>query len=108
MVAPEHAQPDYAPDLALTATDLALDGPWGPVFGPVNLEIRAGGVTILEGSAVFRTYVLTSDTQRTNESQFRLTVRLRSNASPAISSRSPGSPGSRTSTSLPNPSPSAI
>ncbi|MCJ0902048.1 ATP-binding cassette domain-containing protein [Rhodococcus sp. ARC_M6] len=40
-----------APGLALVARDLTLDGPWGPVFGPINLDTAAGGVTVIEGSS---------------------------------------------------------
>lgn len=35
---------------AITARGLAVTGPWGPVFGPVDLDIDAGGVTVLVGS----------------------------------------------------------
>ncbi|WP_084702435.1 ATP-binding cassette domain-containing protein [Rhodococcus sp. AD45] len=45
------SQPEYTRETAVTARGLRLDGPWGPVFGPVDLDIGAGGVTVIEGSA---------------------------------------------------------
>ncbi|CAN3130718.1 ATP-binding cassette domain-containing protein [Mycobacterium sp. smrl_JER01] len=35
------------PEPAIVARTITLRGPWGPVYGPVDLEIEAGGVTIL-------------------------------------------------------------
>lgn len=35
------------PDAAVTARGLTMAGPWGPVYGPVDLDIPAGGVTVL-------------------------------------------------------------
>ncbi|OAN31627.1 hypothetical protein A4X20_28965 [Mycolicibacterium iranicum] len=35
------------PDLAIVARAITMRGPWGPVYGPVDLEIAAGGVTVL-------------------------------------------------------------
>lgn len=32
---------------ALLADAITMSGPWGPVYGPVDLEIGAGGVTVL-------------------------------------------------------------
>lgn len=34
---------------AIVAKGIALRGPWGPVFGPLDLEVRRGGVTVLVG-----------------------------------------------------------
>jgi energy-coupling factor transporter ATP-binding protein EcfA2 len=36
---------------AVTAKGIAMRGPWGPVYGPVDLEIQRGGVTVLVGPA---------------------------------------------------------
>lgn len=36
---------------AVVARGLSLTGPWGPVFGPLDLDIDAGGVTALIGPA---------------------------------------------------------
>ncbi|MDN4520036.1 hypothetical protein JN086_24305 [Mycolicibacterium austroafricanum] len=36
-----------APDVAVTARAITMRGPWGPVYGPVDLDIAAGGVTVL-------------------------------------------------------------
>jgi ABC-type dipeptide/oligopeptide/nickel transport system ATPase subunit len=36
---------------AIVARGLEMSGPWGPVYGPVDLEIRRGGVTVLRGPA---------------------------------------------------------
>lgn len=35
------------PDLAVTARAITMRGPWGPVYGPVDLDITTGGVTVL-------------------------------------------------------------
>ena len=32
---------------AVTARGIRMSGPWGPVYGPVDLDIEAGGVTVL-------------------------------------------------------------
>lgn len=37
---------DEAPP-AIVARGIAMRGPWGPVYGPIDLEIDAGGVTVL-------------------------------------------------------------
>lgn len=34
---------------AITARGIAVKGPWGPVYGPVDLDIDAAGVTLLVG-----------------------------------------------------------
>ncbi len=36
-----------APEPAVIGHGLVVSGPWGPVYGPVDLEIAAGGVTVL-------------------------------------------------------------
>lgn len=46
---PDPQSPDRQP--AVVARGLSLTGPWGPVFGPVDLDIDAGGVTVLIGPA---------------------------------------------------------
>ncbi|MDV3129836.1 ATP-binding cassette domain-containing protein [Mycobacterium sp. 21AC1] len=32
---------------AITARGITMRGPWGPVYGPIDLDIPAGGVTVL-------------------------------------------------------------
>ncbi len=39
-------QPDR-PQPALTARGITMTGPWGPVYGPIDLDVDAGGVTVL-------------------------------------------------------------
>ncbi|MEB3021950.1 ATP-binding cassette domain-containing protein [[Mycobacterium] crassicus] len=46
---PEEAQADEATPKAVTARGISMTGPWGPVFGPLDLDINAGGVTVLVG-----------------------------------------------------------
>jgi ABC-type multidrug transport system ATPase subunit len=36
---------------AIAARAIAMRGPWGPVYGPVDLEVARGGVTVLVGPA---------------------------------------------------------
>jgi ABC-type multidrug transport system ATPase subunit len=36
-----------APEPAVVARGLTVSGPWGPVYGPVDLDVDAGGVTVL-------------------------------------------------------------
>ncbi len=45
------APPEPAPEPAVVARGLSLRGPWGPVYGPVDLDITAGGVTVMICSA---------------------------------------------------------
>jgi predicted ABC-type transport system involved in lysophospholipase L1 biosynthesis ATPase subunit len=35
------------PEPVITARGIAMTGPWGPVYGPVDLDVEAGGVTVL-------------------------------------------------------------
>ncbi|MGV0838254.1 hypothetical protein [Mycolicibacterium thermoresistibile] len=35
------------PPSAVTARGIRMRGPWGPVYGPIDLDIEAGGVTVL-------------------------------------------------------------
>ena len=44
--ADQHRQPP-----AVTARNITMTGPWGPVFGPIDLDIAAGGVSVLTGPA---------------------------------------------------------
>ncbi len=32
---------------ALVARGIRMSGPWGPVYGPIDLDVDAGGVTVL-------------------------------------------------------------
>lgn len=36
---------------AIAATAITMSGPWGPVYGPLDLEVGRGGVTVLQGEA---------------------------------------------------------
>lgn len=36
---------------AITARAIAMHGPWGPVYGPIDLDIDEGGVTVLVAAA---------------------------------------------------------
>lgn len=38
---------EQAPEPAVVARGLAVSGPWGPVYGPVDIDIEAGGLTVL-------------------------------------------------------------
>lgn len=40
-----------APEQAATARGISMTGPWGQVFGPLDLDVQAGGVTALAGPA---------------------------------------------------------
>ncbi|EHI11534.1 ATP-binding cassette domain-containing protein [Mycolicibacterium thermoresistibile] len=44
---PDQPEPEQAPEPALTARGICMRGPWGPVYGPIDLDIEAGGVTVL-------------------------------------------------------------
>ena len=39
------SEPD--PEPAVTARAITMRGPWGPVYGPIDLDVDAGGVTAL-------------------------------------------------------------
>lgn len=41
--------PDDETSPAVTARGISMTGPWGPVFGPLDLDVEAGGVTVLIG-----------------------------------------------------------
>ena len=45
----EEAQAHRATPEAVTARQISMTGPWGPVFGPLDLDIDSGGVTVLIG-----------------------------------------------------------
>jgi ABC-type cobalamin/Fe3+-siderophores transport system ATPase subunit len=45
------AEPDEQRPPAITARAITMRGPWGPVYGPVDLELTRGGVTVLVGPA---------------------------------------------------------
>lgn len=40
-------EPVGGPISAVTARGIRMSGPWGPVYGPVDLDVEAGGVTVL-------------------------------------------------------------
>lgn len=39
--------PSPDPEPAVTARGIRMRGPWGPVYGPIDLDVDAGGVTAL-------------------------------------------------------------
>jgi hypothetical protein len=43
----EAVDDDTAPEPAVTARGIRMTGPWGPVYGPLDLDVDAGGVTVL-------------------------------------------------------------
>ena len=45
-VFPDPGAEDPAPEPAVIVRGLTLRGPWGPVYGPVDLDVTAGGVTV--------------------------------------------------------------
>lgn len=60
---------------AITARAIAMRGPWGPVYGPVDLDIEAGGVTVLVAPAgTGRTALLMTLAGRMKTADGRLTV----------------------------------
>ncbi|MBI3214949.1 MAG: hypothetical protein HYZ38_14060 [Mycobacterium sp.] len=67
--------PEPTDDLAVLARGLTMRGPWGPVYGPVDLEIPAGGLTVLvcpAGSG--RTALLMTLAGRMRQQSGQLTV----------------------------------
>lgn len=46
---PEEAKAPEETPVAVTARGISMTGPWGRVFGPLDLDIEAGGVTMLIG-----------------------------------------------------------
>lgn len=42
--------PDDQTAPAVSARGISMTGPWGPVFGPLDLDVQAGGVTVLIGA----------------------------------------------------------
>ncbi len=72
---------DRQPEPAVTARGISATGPWGPVFGPLDLDIDAGGVTALvcpAGQA--RTALMMTLAGRMTPSTGTLTVFGQSNA----------------------------
>ena len=68
-------------DPAITARAITMRGPWGPVYGPIDLDIDAGGVTVLvcpPGSG--RTALLMTLAGRMRPASGQLTVLGRSGA----------------------------
>lgn len=41
------SEPDDSAVPAVIARGIRMRGPWGPVYGPVDLEIEDGGLTVL-------------------------------------------------------------
>ena len=53
MSAPSNSSDEEAPEQeppipAVTARGIRMKGPWGPVYGPIDLDVDAGGVTVLQ------------------------------------------------------------
>lgn len=46
---PEESKAPAAAPVAVRARGISMTGPWGRVFGPLDLDIDAGGVTVLIG-----------------------------------------------------------
>ncbi|OBH20242.1 ATP-binding cassette domain-containing protein [Mycolicibacter sinensis] len=46
---PEEAKAPEEKPVAVRARGISMTGPWGRVFGPLDLDIEAGGVTVLVG-----------------------------------------------------------
>lgn len=46
---PEEAKEPEEKPVAVTARGISMTGPWGRVFGPLDLDIEVGGVTVLVG-----------------------------------------------------------
>jgi ABC-type sugar transport system ATPase subunit len=46
---PEEAKAPEPTPMAVTARGISMTGPWGRVFGPLDLDIQSGGVTVLVG-----------------------------------------------------------
>jgi ABC-type Fe3+/spermidine/putrescine transport system ATPase subunit len=46
---PEETKAPAETPAAVTARGISITGPWGRVFGPLDLDITAGGVTVLVG-----------------------------------------------------------
>lgn len=60
---------------AITARAIAMRGPWGPVYGPVDLDIEEGGVTVLVAPAgTGRTALLMTLAGRMKTARGQLTV----------------------------------
>lgn len=47
----EHETEQQQPKAAVVARGIAVSGPWGPAYGPVDLDVEAGGLTVLLGPA---------------------------------------------------------
>lgn len=66
---------------AVVARGITMTGPWGPVYGPIDLDIDAGGVTALIGTAgPGRTALLMTLAGRMKPSSGSLTVLDRAHA----------------------------
>ena len=43
--------PESPANAAVVARGITQSGPWGPVYGPIDLDVPAGGLTVLRGEA---------------------------------------------------------
>ncbi|MCV7419123.1 hypothetical protein H7K45_01080 [Mycobacterium yunnanensis] len=60
---------------AIVAADISVTGPWGPVYGPLSLEIPRGGLSVLLASpGAWRTALLLTLSGRMKPSDGTLTV----------------------------------
>ncbi|WP_428838827.1 ATP-binding cassette domain-containing protein [Mycobacterium celatum] len=48
---PDQESAQQQPPPAVVARGISMTGPWGPVFGPLDLDIDTGGVTVLTAPA---------------------------------------------------------
>jgi len=70
-----------APEPAISARAITMRGPWGPVYGPIDLDIDVGGVTVLVCPAgTARTALLMTLAGRMRPGSGSLTVFARSRA----------------------------
>jgi ABC-type sugar transport system ATPase subunit len=47
----QHTDAEQPPTAAVVARSISMAGPWGPVFGPLDLDVNAGGLAVLIGPA---------------------------------------------------------
>ncbi|MBN3455302.1 ATP-binding cassette domain-containing protein [Mycobacterium sp. DSM 3803] len=78
---PDGADEDEQNPPVITARGITMRGPWGPVYGPIDLDIDAGGVTVLvAASGAGRTALLMTLAGRMRPVEGQVTVFDRSRA----------------------------
>ncbi|MDH6198427.1 ABC-type cobalamin/Fe3+-siderophores transport system ATPase subunit [Mycobacterium frederiksbergense] len=66
---------EQKPEPVITARGIAMRGPWGPVYGPIDLDVEADGVTVLVApSGTGRTALLMTLAGRMRPVRGELTV----------------------------------